>query len=85
MVQQRVWRQPIASRLLMIDTLVSDKPPGSIRIIRNGSIKRALTETACEILAEWGIEARAKLGDGLISGRIGLASACISDAANGDG
>ena len=104
-------------RLLMIDALVSDEPPGSIRVIRNGAIKKALTEkvslhhlgladllalaelldcappeivligivpermemelslsgrlrarlpdliaTACEILGEWGIDARAKAG-----------------------
>jgi hydrogenase maturation protease len=105
-------------RLLLLDALVSDQPPGSIRVIRNGAIKSALTEkvslhhlgladllalaelldcappqivligivpermemeislsdclrarlpdliaTACEILAEWGIETRAKPGD----------------------
>jgi hydrogenase maturation protease len=104
-------------RLLLLDALVSDDPPGSIRVIRNGAIKSALTEkvslhhlgladllalaellgcappeivligvvpermemelglsdrlrerlldliaTACEILAEWGIDARAKPG-----------------------
>lgn len=31
-------------RLLMIDALVSNQPPGSIHVIRNGAIKTALTE-----------------------------------------
>lgn len=31
-------------RLLLIDALVSDAPPGTIRVIRNGEIRSALTE-----------------------------------------